>query len=352
MVRIGLVGYGRGGRFFHAPYLQAAEGVALAGIVTRDVERRRQAETDHPGVPIYGSLAQMVQGERAGAGIDAVTITTPPATRRELVLEALRLGVDVDADKPFAPTAADALALGAAANAAGRILSVFHNRRWDPDVRTVREVLDRGSVGRPVQYFSRFDLDEPEGLEGGPGGGVLRDLGTHLVDQAMWLFGPVASVYCRLERADTAQGSTDAAFLLTLVHAGGVVSQLSASKTHHLVRREMVLLGSQGSFVVGGPDVQTAAVLRGERPVGRRAEWGIAGPADWGTLSTGVGRVRVPSAQGDYCAYYEAFAAAIRTRGVPPVGAAEGAAVLAVLDAARSSAASGDVVHLLALNMS
>lgn len=351
-VRIGIIGYGRGGQLFHAPYIRGARGVELAGIVTRDPARRAQARADHPGVAVYGTLAELVAGERVGDGIDAVTITTPPTTRRELVLEALELGVDVDADKPFAPTAQAALELGAAADERGRVLSVFHNRRWDTDVRTVRAVLDADGVGQPVEFFSHFDLDEPEGLDGGPGGGLLRDLGTHLTDQAMWLFGPVASVHAWLEPAETPQGPTDAAFALTLVHTSGVVSHLTASKTHRLVRRQMVLLGSDGSFVTNGPDVQTQAILRGERPEGRRAVWGYAAPGDWGVLASGSGRSRVPSAQGDYCLYYEAFADAVRTRGLPPVSATQAAAVLEVLDAARESAMSGEVVHLVIDSMS
>lgn len=346
VVRVGLVGYGRGGQLFHAPYIRAARGIELAGVVTRNADRRAQAEADNPGVPVYASLAEMVEAEGAGAGIDAVTITTPPTTRRELVLEALELGVDVDADKPFAPSARAALELGAAAEARGRILSVFHNRRWDTDIRTVRAVIEAGGVGRPAQFFSHFDLDEPGGLEGGPGGGLLRDLGTHLADQALWLFGPVASVHARLETSDTPEGSTDAAFTMTLVHAGGVETFLSASKLHRLNRREMAVLGSEGSFRTHGPDVQTQALARGERPEGRRAVWGYAAPEDWGVLSNASGIERVPSAQGDYCRYYEDFARAVRARAAPPVTVAQAAAVLAVLDAARESAAQGQVVEL------
>lgn len=340
-VRIGVVGYGAGGRWFHTPYIRGARGVELAGVVSRDATRAAAARDDHPGVPVYASLRELVEAERRGAGIDAVTITTPPTTRRDLVLEALGLGVDVVADKPFAPSAGAARELAAAARDAGRVLAPFHNRRWDHDVRTVRAVLDSGAVGRPVRFASAFDLDEPGSLEGGPGGGLLRDLGTHVADQALWLFGPVTSVYARWEEVDTGLGPTDASFALVLTHASGVDSHLSASKTHRLRRKEMVLEGTDGSFAVRGDDVQVAAIRRGERPEGRRPVWGYADPEQWGTLATAAGAERVPSAQGDYCAFYEGFARAVRTRGTPPVTVDAAVAVLEVLDAARASVSAG-----------
>lgn len=142
-MRLGVVGYGVGGRYFHVPFVQAAEGVELAGIVTRSPERAAQVEVDAPGTPVYGSL-----GELLDAGVDAVTITTPPGTRRELVLEALSRGVHVVADKPFAPDPQGGLDLVRAAEDAGQLLSVFQNRRWDADIRTLRSVIDSGKLGR------------------------------------------------------------------------------------------------------------------------------------------------------------------------------------------------------------
>jgi predicted dehydrogenase len=162
-MRIGLVGYGVGGRYFHAPFIQAAEGCDLTGIVARSPQRVAELHQDLPGVPVFASL-----GELLDAGVDAVTISTPPQTRRELVLEAVGRGVNVIADKPFAPTAAAGQALVDAAAAAGVLLSVFHNRRWDTDITTLRGVLDEGLLGEVWRFDSRFDLDEPQTLEGRP----------------------------------------------------------------------------------------------------------------------------------------------------------------------------------------
>jgi predicted dehydrogenase len=125
-MRIGLVGYGTGGRHFHAPFIVAAEGVELAGVVARSPARVAEVKEDLPGVPIYDSIISMID-----AGVQAVTITTPPQARRALVLEAIAAGLHVIADKPFAPNAEGGRVLDAAAKAKGVLLGVFHNRRYD-----------------------------------------------------------------------------------------------------------------------------------------------------------------------------------------------------------------------------
>ena len=151
-MKLGLVGFGFGGRIFHAPSITAADGVELAGVVARSAARRADAAEEYPDVPLYGSLTELL-----AAGVDAVVITTPPETRRELVLEAIAAGVHVVADKPFAPNAEVGRELVQAAAEAGVILNVFHNRRWDTDIRTLRSVLDSGEVGQVARFESRFD---------------------------------------------------------------------------------------------------------------------------------------------------------------------------------------------------
>ena len=344
-LRIGVVGFGAGGLHFHSPFIEAADGVELAGVVTRSAERRRALADRFPGVPAYDSLADLARGERAGAGLDAVTITTPPQTREALVLEALDLGLDVIADKPFAPSAAAAAALDQAAQEAGRVLGVYHNRRWDPDIRTLKAVLDSGVLGHVARFASRFDLDDPGTLEGGPHGGLLRDLGSHVVDQALWLFGPVAQVFARLEEVSTPVGPTDASFVLVLAHTDGTTTELSASKLNRLPERELRVYGEHGSYVSRTTDVQAQDVFAGRRPVDDPSSWGYEPESAWGTLRTADGARVVPSEQGSWVRYYELFAEAVRTGGPPPVRAAEAAQVLAVLDAARLSATTGQVVE-------
>jgi predicted dehydrogenase len=343
-VRIGVVGFGTGGLNFHSPFIEAADGVELAGVVTRSPERRRLLADRFPGVPAYDSLADLAAGERAGAGLDAVTITTPPQTRKALVLESLELGLHVVADKPFAPTAPDAAALDRAARDAGLILGVYHNRRWDSDVRTLRALLDSGVLGRVTRFHSRFDADDPATLEGGPHGGLLRDIGSHVVDQALWLFGPVEQVFARLVEAPTAAGPTDASFLLVLIHRDGTTSEVSSSKLNHLDERELRVYGENGSYVSRSTDVQAESIFAGLRPVDDPAGWGHEPESVWGTLRTAEGARQVPAEQGSYVRYYEQFAEAVRTGGPPPVSAAEAVETLAVLDAARLSAATGQLV--------
>lgn len=153
-MRIGVVGYGAGGRYFHAPFIEAADGVELAGVVVRSAEKRAEVRQDYPGLPVFGCLAEMLE-----AGVDAVTITTPPHTRRDLVLEAIRAGVHVVADKPFGPTAEAARELADAASKAGVVLNVYHNRRRDADILTLASVLASGKLGQLWRVHSIMDQD-------------------------------------------------------------------------------------------------------------------------------------------------------------------------------------------------
>lgn len=342
-MRLGLVGYGNGGRYFHAPFLEAARDVEIAGVVARAEATRAAVAEDLPGVPIHASLTELL-----AAGVDAVTITTPPATRRDLVLEAIAAGVHVVADKPFAPSAETAREMADAARAAGVVLSVFHNRRFDADLRTLAGVLESGRLGELWRVHSRFDLDQPGQLEAGPQGGLLRDIGTHLVDQLMWLLGPVASVSARLDHVDLPEGRTDAAFLVTLRHASGVTSTASSTKLNHVQRRTLLAYGSAGAYEVASTDVQAEAILAGKRPAEDPVAWGYDAPEHWGTLHTADGDEPVPSVQGSYVEFYEQFASACAGQGPAPSPAEEGVAVLEVLDAARRAAETGETVRLTA----
>ena len=341
-MRLGLVGYGNGGRHFHAPYIVAAPGVELAGAVIRAADRRALFELDYPGVPVFGSLTEML----VSGSVDAVTITTPPATRRELVQEAIAGGVHVVADKPFAPTAADGRELVEAAQAAGVGLSVFHNRRYDADIRTVAAVIRGGELGDLWRVESRFDLDEPGTLDPGPHGGLLRDLGAHLVDQLRWLLGPVRTVHAQLDWVDQPDGRTDAGFAVDLVHTSGVRSRASATKLNRNFEKEYRVYGSGGSFISRGTDAQTAAIFAGRRPLAEGDAWGYEAEDRLGVLSTASGRRPVPSERGATQDFYEAFGAAVRGAGPFPVPGEEAVRTLELLDAARVSARDGRVVEL------
>ena len=342
-LRLGLVGYGTGGRFFHAPFIAAAEGIELVGVVTRSAARRAELETDFPGTPAYNSLADMLD-----AGVDAVTVTTPPQTRFDLVMEALGRGVHVVADKPFAPDASTAHVMEKTARDAGLVLSVFHNRRLDADIQTLKSVIDGGQIGTVLRVESRFDLDQPDSLERGPSGGLLRDLGSHLVDQILWLLGPVSDVYCLLDWVGEGETLTDSSFMITLTHTNGATSVVSSTKMAHAEQRELRAYGSDGSYLSTGTDVQAEAIFAGDRPVDNPDQWGFEAESRWGVLRTADSTTPVPSAQGRYQDYYSAFAIAVATGSAPPVPASEAIDVLRVLDAARTSALENRVVSLTA----
>lgn len=180
-MRLGLVGYGLGGRYFHAPFVVAAEGVELAGVVTRSPRRRAELAGDHPGVPVFDSLSDLL-----ASGVDAVTITTPPQTRRDLVLEALAGGVHVIADKPFAPTAQAGRDLVRAAEEAGLVLNVFHNRRWDAaDCAFVVTVTHPGGV-RSHLSSTKLNRTRERELRAYGGAGAYVSRGTDVQAQAVF----------------------------------------------------------------------------------------------------------------------------------------------------------------------
>lgn len=335
-LRIGLVGYGAGGHYFHSPFIVAAGGVELAGIVARDPAKRTAAASDHPGVPVVATL-----GELVGLGVDALVITTPPHTREELVLEAIAAGLPTVVDKPFAPDARVAARLVAAADQAGVLLNAFHNRRLDGDVLTVKKVIESGGVGTVRRFTTRYDLDEPHTIVAGPGGGVLSDLGSHLVDQAYWLFGPAASVYAELtpyEVPGPRGGASDSGFFIAITHVSGVVSHLYSSKIAAKSGREYRVDGDAGVFISAGDDPQAIALYSGRRPVDDRNGWGAESVENWGTLHRGGTATRVPAERGDWTRYYERFGEAVRAGTGGPVPAADAVEVLRIIDAARISA--------------
>lgn len=341
-MRIGVVGYGTGVRHFHVPFILAANGATLAGVVARAPTTIALVQSDLPGIPVYPSLRAMLD---SGA-VDAVTITTPPQTRSELVLEAIAAGVHVIADKPFAPNAAGGQSLALAAYEKGVTLGVYHNRRWDADIRSLRRVMNAGHLGRIWRLHSRLDLDQPSTLEAGQDGGLLRDLGSHLVDQALWLLGPAISVDAQFDMVNLPEGPTDAGFTLTLRHESGAHSHLSASKLNCINVRELRAYGAAGVYVAQSSDVQAQALFAGHRPLDDPEGWGFEPEANWGVLHSASGAQSIPSEQGCYQIYYEDFVNAARTGAPPPVTPAEAIGTLRVLDAARTSALEGHSVNL------
>ncbi len=335
-MRIGLVGFGVGGRVFHLPYIQAATEWELVGVVARSPQRIAEVAAALPDTPVFASLDTLID-----AGVDAVVITTPPETRRELVLRALERGVHVVADKPFAPDADTARELIAAAQRADRTLTVFQNRRWDTDLVTLRGVLASGRLGEVWRADFALEQDDRSVLEQGPEGGLLRDLGAHVVDQLTQLFGPVEQVDAHLDWVGAADARVDVGFVLGLHHVGGVFSTVSASKAARREDRRMIVIGREGSYESHMRDVQVEQLVAGLHPA-TAPEWGVEREDRWGVLAVGDGREPVPSARGDYTEFYRDLHAAIADGREPLVRLAEALHTVAVLDAARESAVRGE----------
>jgi predicted dehydrogenase len=335
--RIGLAGYGFGGRIFHAPLIASAPGVELAGVVTRSSQRRAELERDHPGTPAFDSLAEL-----AAADVEAVAISTPANTHVPLVLEALELGLAVVCDKPFALDAAQAREAVAAAEAAGAVLSVYQNRRWDSDFLTVRRLLDDGSLGEVTLFESAFERYAPGEPVPAAGAGILRDFGAHLIDQALVLFGPVARVYGEVGGA----GELEERFFAVLEHRGGMISHLSGDWVQGAPAPRFRVRGSAGAYVVWGMDGQEPALSAGRTPATEGDAWGAAPPERWGRLQRGETSEPVRTERGRWDTFYPAFAAAVRREGPVPVDPYDAIASLTVTDAIRDSAAQGRAVAL------
>jgi predicted dehydrogenase len=338
-VRFGLVGYGFGGRWFHAPLLASAPGCAFLGVVTTSEERRELVRSEHPGVALLDSLEEL-----AAAGAEAVAISTPAGTHSELTDRALDLGLAVVCDKPFALDAAAARASAERAQRLGLPLAPYQNRRWDSDFATVRALVDRGELGTVTRFESRFERFDPEPGPPAAGGGTLLDFGSHLVDQALVLLGPVHSVYAEWRVRET--GLDDDVFV-ALTHAGGARSHLWGSWSQSTPGPRFRVTGTAAGYEVGGPmDGQEAALLAGRTPATEGDGWGAEPAERWGLLRRGDLARPVPTERGRWDTFYPAFAAAVRGAGTVPVDPLDAVATATVLDAARRSATDGEVIRL------
>ncbi|RZB17119.1 oxidoreductase [Streptomyces sp. F001] len=342
-LRVGLIGYGLAGSVFHAPLIATTEGLALDTVVTSNPERQEQARADFPDVRVAATAEELF--DRADE-LDLIVIASPNRTHVPLATAALKAGLPVVVDKPIAGTAAEARELAALAEERGLLLSVFQNRRWDNDFLTLRKLLAEGALGDVWRFESRFERWRPQPKggwreSGDPAeiGGLLYDLGSHVVDQALVLFGPAASVYAESDIRRPGAETDDDTFI-AITHTSGVRSHLYVSATTAQLGPRFRVLGSQAGYVKYGLDPQEAALKDGQRP---GPGWGEEPESLWGRIGsgesplTGGGRPE-PTLPGDYPAYYAAVAAALRDGAANPVTALEAAAALDVLEAARRSA--------------
>ena len=321
-IRTGLIGLGLGGRAFHEPLIRAAERLSLAGIATRH-------STPDPA------------GLIADPAIELIVISTPNHSHYPLAKAALEAGKHVVIDKPFTVTLAEADALIALACAEERVLTVFHNRRWDGDFLTVQRLLASGRLGEVMRYEAHWDRFRPAIKPGwkeekGPGTGVLGDLGPHLIDQALLLFGPPDAVSGDLER-QRAETQVDDYFAITMSY-GKRRAILTSSLLAAAPRPRFGLYGTEGSFVKYGLDPQESQAQAGLSP--RDPGFGVEDEAWHGTLTLADGTAeRIPTERGRYLAFYEGVAASILDGAPVPVDPAEARAGLAIIDSVQAAAA-------------
>lgn len=343
---VAVVGYGLAGSVFHAPLIAAEPRMRVAVVVTGNPERAAQAQRDHPGVRVVATTDELFADP---SGLDLVVVATPNRTHAPLAAQALDAGLPVVVDKPFAVTVADGEDLVERAERAGLVLTVFQNRRWDGDFLTVRALIEAGRLGEVRRFESRFERWRPVPKGGwrevggaADGAGLLFDLGSHLIDQALTLFGPVKSVYCELDRRRPDIKTDDDAFV-ALTHTSGVRSHLWMSAVAPQLGPRFRVLGSEAGYVVHGLDPQESALRDGRRPDDGKP-WGAVESEHWGVLGAEPAVEPVATIAGDYPAFYAELAAALLDGGKVPVDPRDAVATLRILAAARRSAADGQVV--------
>jgi scyllo-inositol 2-dehydrogenase (NADP+) len=335
---VGLVGYGLSGSSLHVPLITAEPGLELRGVVTSDPGKA-------PGLPVVPTVAALLDDP----GITLVVVAVPNAAHHEVARTALEAGRHVVVDKPFTVTTAEADDLIRLAAMRGLALCVFHQRRWDADHLTIRRCVDDGLLGRVTTYLGRYDRFRPAGPtrwtdEDRPGGGVLYDLGAHLIDQALCLFGLPRTVWADLATQRPGGGAVDYAHLVlgygtlrVLLHVGSLVRAPGPRFEVH---------GDRGSFVKDGMDGQIAALLAGARP--GDPDFGAEAPERYGTLTTDLAGLaataRLESVPGDYAAFYRGMAAGVRGEGPVPVAAEQARDVVGVIECALTSSREGRVV--------
>ncbi|MBS1823089.1 MAG: Gfo/Idh/MocA family oxidoreductase [Acidobacteria bacterium] len=347
-IGVAVIGFGLAGRVFHAPFVSAVPGLKLEAIVQR---RGDEASKAYPGVRILRSVEEAL----SDASIKLVVVGTPNETHYDLANKALLAGKHVVIDKPFAATSAEARELLRTAAANHLIVAPFHNRRWDGDFKTVRKIVDGGELGRPVTYESHFDRFRPLPREGtwkesaNPANGMLFDLGPHLVDQALALFGAPDAVTASVRHDRDSTGIEDA-FDITL-HYPRLQAICRATMVAAEPGPRFLVHGTKGSFIKYGLDPQEPALVSGATvpPVGDAREWLGEPESSWGTLVIApdpanpgtVTRTKVKTELGDYRGFYANVRDAILGMAPLAVTSEDGFRVIRLLELARQSSSEG-----------
>ena len=333
-IRTGIIGFGLSGRVFHEPFISTNPAFTLEGIATSNPDRQEQASR---WAPVVASPDELI-----GLGLDLVVLASPAHAHLEQGVAALESGAALVIDKPFAASVSEAEMLIETAERVGRPLIVYQNRRWDGDFLTVRRLIASGRLGKIHRFESTFERfaaplrprwqDTSTPAEGA---GIAYDLGSHLVDQALQLFGPATLERAELRYLRDGAASDDDAFL-SLAHGDGVVSHLTMSRLAAQSGPRFRVLGTRSAYSVYGLDEQEPQLKGGMRP--DDAAFGVVPESDWGTVggeSADAPVTPVATERGAYPAFYAAVASAIRDGGPLPVDPHESLAALRILEQAH-----------------
>jgi scyllo-inositol 2-dehydrogenase (NADP+) len=342
-INVAVIGFGLAGRVFHAPFVSAVPGLKLEAIVQR---RGDEAAKAYPATRILRSVEEAFSDPT----IQLIVVATPNETHFDLSRQALLSGKHVVIDKPFAATSIEAKDLGELAATRNLILAPFHNRRWDGDFLTVRKIMDGGKLGRVVTFESHFDRFRPLPREatwkesGNEANGLLMDLGPHLVDQSLALFGPPEAITASVRR-DRDQTDIEDAFDITL-HYPRLLAHCRSTMLACDAAPRFLLHGTRGSFKKFGLDPQEPALVAGAKVprmgegdwlAEKESEWGVLTvapvPADPGTLV----RTSIQTEFGDYRHYYANVRDAINGTTPLAVTPQDGYRVIRLLELARQS---------------
>ena len=337
MITVGLVGFGLAGKVFHAPVIRAVPGLRLAAIV----QRSGAGDPRYPDVAFVTSVEELL-----ARPIDLVVVATPNTSHHPIAKQCLLAGRHVVVDKPFTTTVAEAEELVRLAREQRRLLSVYQERRYTGDFVTVQRVLSEGVLGRVVSYEAHFDRFRPELKPGAwreqvlPGSGVWFDLGPHLLDQALILFGiPQAiSADIRIERTNAL---ADDAFDVTL-HYPRMRALLRGSMLAAVPGPSFAVHGTNGSFVKHGLDPQEEALKAGRSP--DEPDWDTEPPELYGKLTTAQGTRTVPTIPSSFTRYYENVRDAVLGRAPPAVTPEHALDVMRGLELAVASSGEGRVL--------
>lgn len=340
-IRVALIGYGMAGKVFHAPLIAATDGLDLACIVSSDAAK---VHSDWPHVRVD----KMMETALADPAIDLIVLATPDHLHAPHARAALDAGKPVVIDKPFAPTLAEAEAVANHAAARGLMLSIFQNRRWDADFLTLKRLIAEGTLGEIVQFESHFDRlrpTRPARWQDNRAAGVWQDLGPHLVDQALHLFGLPRAVIADIAQQRTETSAPDYAHVILLYERLRVILHMSQST--HANGLRFAVHGTRASYIKHGLDVQEDQSKAGLRP--DDAAWGIDPVAGTTTRKTDPGAldvITVETLRGDARAFYAGVRDALHGTAPNPVPPSEALNVMRVIDAACVSSARGATITL------